>query len=239
MSKKFTGGTPSTNPMKGMRCYDTHPVLQLGGGVFAGGSCLNPVHLDANLYIGFERGMAVVTGDYEKGGPQHIFHGITDMRAPSDPVAFKKLVDFTAVKLAEGWKVHAGCIGGHGRTGTFLSALVKITTGEEDAITWVRENYCQKAVESHDQVVFLSTHFGIKSVKGHKEFTGEKAAPGAYGSAWPYSNQQHAQKSLWPGKGGGSSLPPPPKAVSGVAFKDHKRFDPVPSVRNVLKAGIL
>jgi hypothetical protein len=60
---------------------------------------------------------------------------------------------------------------GHGRTGTFLAALVA-TMGENDAINYVRTNYCQKAVESRVQVDFLAKHFGVKSASGTKSFGG-------------------------------------------------------------------
>lgn len=42
-----------------------------------------------------------------------------------------------------------------------LSALYFTMTGEADAITVVRQKYCQKAVETQSQVDFLAKHFGI------------------------------------------------------------------------------
>jgi protein-tyrosine phosphatase len=52
------------------------------------------------------------------------------------------------------------CFGGHGRTGTALVLLghyagVWDDQGIGDPVTWVRENYCQKAVESGDQIRYL------------------------------------------------------------------------------------
>ena len=55
--------------------------------------------------------------------------------------------------LARGDTVEVGCIGGHGRTGTFLAALlVKIEQlGGDEAIRRVKEAYCSEAVETPGQ----------------------------------------------------------------------------------------
>lgn len=49
------------------------------------------------------------------------------------------------------------CVGGHGRTGTAMASLLvaalDYTAGE--AIDWLRENYCPKAVESKKQVDYV------------------------------------------------------------------------------------
>lgn len=50
------------------------------------------------------------------------------------------------------------CMGGHGRTGTVLSALLKasqLRVPEGDIVGYVRSRYCSKAVESSDQVEYL------------------------------------------------------------------------------------
>jgi hypothetical protein len=102
---------------------------------------------------------------WKKG--DEVYFRIQDMGVPQKPDEFKKLVKWTREQLEAGRKVHCGCIGGHGRTGTFLAALVS-DFGVEDAVTYVRENYCQKAVESKSQMDFLQEHFGIKKVEGSK-----------------------------------------------------------------------
>ena len=73
------------------------------------------------------------------------------MQAPKDAVEFKKMVVWLKEQGQAGKKIHIGCIGGHGRTGTLLAALVKEVTGNVDAIAYVRKNYCAKAVESNSQ----------------------------------------------------------------------------------------
>lgn len=77
------------------------------------------------------------------------------------PKLDRDLVD-TALVLAQnmiekGDVLEVGCIGGHGRTGTFL-ALVAMRNGvetPEEAITYVREHYCEKAIESDVQEWYI------------------------------------------------------------------------------------
>ena len=54
-------------------------------------------------------------------------------------------------------KVLIFCMGGHGRTGTCISALM-IANGwkPRDAEKWIREHYCSKAVESVSQEAYLN-----------------------------------------------------------------------------------
>jgi hypothetical protein len=93
---------------------------------------------------------------------------ITDTRAPDNLEESKKLIDWLAMNLSSNQKIHLGCIGGHGRTGTILAALVKVMTGEKDAIEYVRKNYCKKVVESNEQVEWLHKHFGISKATPSK-----------------------------------------------------------------------
>lgn len=62
-----------------------------------------------------------------------------------------------AYKLAEsGWKVEVGCIGGHGRTGTFLACLAVLAgVPAELAVAYVRKEYCKHAVETKEQEFFV------------------------------------------------------------------------------------
>lgn len=57
-----------------------------------------------------------------------------------------------------GQRVEIGCMGGHGRTGTFLACLVMLADPNmtpEGAKDWVRANYCFKAIEDESQLYFL------------------------------------------------------------------------------------
>lgn len=156
-------------------CYTTHPVLSIGKGKVYGGSCSTPSTDKADIYIGLDPFMKHQTHQYpwekaKNGGPVEVLFRIEDGRAPSDEKNFVAMIDWLAARLEEGKTLHIGCIGGHGRTGMVLAALVKVVMGEEDAITWVRKNYCHKAVESRVQVKFLNLYFGIKEIEGTKEF---------------------------------------------------------------------
>jgi hypothetical protein len=160
---------------KHVSCYETHPVLALGKGKVYGGSCSSPMTSTADVYIGLDSYMTKQKIQYPwnkeiSGGPEEVQFKITDGKAPTDPSNFIAMIDWLAAKLKQGKTVHVGCIGGHGRTGMVLAALAKVILNEEDAITWVRENYCKKVVETREQVDFLNQHFGIKKVEGFKEF---------------------------------------------------------------------
>lgn len=151
------------------RCYETHPPLPLLDGLKVyGGSCGYPVILDADIYVGFDLSMKRTSRRFPWEPGEEVLYPIQDMRAPTDLDSFKKLIEWLSVQLIAQKKVHLGCIGGHGRTGTVLSALVKEMMEEEDATTYVREKYCKKAVESEAQINFLHKHFGIKKVEPTK-----------------------------------------------------------------------
>jgi hypothetical protein len=151
------------------RCYESHPPLKLPGTEFViyGGSCSKPIIKDADIYIGFDSSMRQTSKRFPWKKGEEVRFLITDMSTPDDPEEFRRLVEWTKKQLAKKAKIHAGCIGGHGRTGTFLAALVS-HYGEKDAIEYVRQHYCQKAVESAKQVDYLNKHFGIKKAQGYK-----------------------------------------------------------------------
>ncbi len=193
------GGYTTTTPY--VACHETHKPLRLGdtGLEIHGGSCIRPKITDADIYIGFDAGMRF-TGRHFPWTPGHeLLYKIDDMHPPAEAVQFRKLVEWTAEQLASGAKVHCGCIGGHGRTGTFFAALVKHMLGVEAAIDYVREHYCKKAVETREQIDYLGKHFGVAPAAGSKEH-----APKLLGAPAP-----KAQKPIWgafdkgTGSGGG------------------------------------
>lgn len=155
------------------KCHTKHPILKLGnGGEILGASCGHPRE-GFDIYIGFCYTMKFQHQPYpwetENDPIQEFPFHITDMCAPKSPKKFKAMIEWVADQLDEGKRIHVGCIGGHGRTGTFLAALVsKYEDLTDDPIKWVRENHCQKAVESKAQVKFLMKHFGCKTAKPTK-----------------------------------------------------------------------
>lgn len=178
------------------QCYHTHPVLLLGGGKLIGGSCISPVTEDADVYIGLDMGMRVVRSYPWETNIVQVAFPINDMQAPKDAAQFKKLVEWTCNQLQQGKTVHAGCIGGHGRTGTLFAAIFNVLNGDKDATTTVRKLYCKKAVESSVQIDFLHKHFGITKVSGTKSHYGLSGGLSGYGkhggtssiiSGWPSS----------------------------------------------------
>lgn len=223
MSKKNSWDHASRGQYK--RCYESHPPLPITVGektyVVYGGSCAHPVVEDADIYVGFDMSHRKSDKAYPWVSGESFLYYIADMHAPSDPTSFKALIEWLSVQLIAGKKVHLGCIGGHGRTGTVLAALVKHMTGMEDAITYVRENYCQKAVEAACQVRFLNEHFGIKEVIGAKEFHGTEtgrwsgAKEGWSQSDWINRDKEPPVKPL-------DSRPSLPKGEKDIRPTKHK-----------------
>ena len=220
------------------RCYTTHPALKVGEFLIYGGSCSAPVVHDADVYIGFDHSMSFKASPKwpwqkaEKFDGVEFLFPITDMCAPRNAQDFKDLIDWTCNQLHDGKKIHAGCIGGHGRTGLFLSAVVAQMTGEKDAVTYVRTNYCDRAVESREQMEFLHKHYGVKAIKGAKEHYQDSG----FGTSGKWSSGLGSSGSL---KGyddyyhGSGTVTPFPKQKS-LAFSGSKKdIAPVPSKRRV------
>jgi hypothetical protein len=145
------------------QCYQKHPALLLGQYEIYGGNAATPMVKDADLYVslhaGLSCGWATETWDlykselacdaWESGGKiGEVSFAIPDGHAPQDADRFKALVSWLCTQLQAGKKIHVGCIGGHGRTGTVLAAITAQATGEKHAIEYVRNHYCHRAVET-------------------------------------------------------------------------------------------
>lgn len=154
------------------KCCETHKPLKIivDGKEYLiyGGSCSAPIIHDADIYIGFEKYMYETKQSYPwNGGASFCFY-IQDRGVPTSIEDTKNLLVYLATNLINGKKIHIGCIGGHGRTGTILAALVTYMTGNVDSIEYVRANYCAKAVESQLQIEWLHSNFGITKSKALK-----------------------------------------------------------------------
>jgi hypothetical protein len=201
-------------------CYESHKPIVLGKGLFHGGSCIRPVLDTADVYIGFDHGMRLIEHNPWERQVEQVFYPVTDMAAPSSGKSFIKLVDWSIKQLEAGKTIHAGCIGGHGRTGTFLAALYGVIQDDKDAIEKVRKIYCKKAVESRVQIQFLGKHFGLKSAEPTKGAWQEPAG-GKYSG---FGNTKSTASQGFPQSTGGKefkSPPVPPK--NGQPFKDALR----------------
>ena len=85
------------------------------------------------------------------------FINFPDYRAPKVYDTAAEAIVEAYGRAADGWSVEAGCIGGHGRTGTVLACWVVLATGwnPQDAMQYVWEHYCKEAIESKEQVRFI------------------------------------------------------------------------------------
>jgi hypothetical protein len=124
--------------------------------------------------------------DEHRGDSANVFVPTRDFSLPPEK-EFRRALVSTVMALYLGMDVYVGCmgcIGGHGRTGLVLSALVHVITGEKSAIHWAREHHCKKAVESESQVKFLVKHFGIESAKVTPRYSSPVGAM-AIGGGYP------------------------------------------------------
>ncbi len=166
-----------------------HPLLEVKPGMppIAGSACSTPVVADYDIYIGFAS-MDFTDRHLPWTPGMEIAFPIQDMGVPKSPENFGKLVDWTLAQMEGGAKVHAGCIGGHGRTGMFFAALVAAATGRKDAIKYVREHYCKKACETSVQIDFLVKRFGVDEVKGSKTFSSGSS------NGWPTTGKTYGKQ---------------------------------------------
>lgn len=150
---------------QGPACHMSHPELMIGGGRLLGGNCRDhDRHKGVDLYVALDYGMAHPKFDVGVKPSACVYYPIENMKIPKIPTKFSALIDYLLGVLAQGQTVHVGCIGGHGRTGLVIAAIVarlKIAPGN-DAIEWTRQHYCHKAVETKEQENFLVVHFGAK-----------------------------------------------------------------------------
>lgn len=196
---KYDNGSAFTGTSLSVRCYESHPSLKIGKGRVHGGSASYPVVKDADIYVSLQAGSASgrQSDPWDTQKVIEVYYPITDMQAPVDVERFKKLVTWLGNQLHKGKSIHLGCIGGHGRTGTLLSALVATVMDKQDAIQYVRKHYCKKAVESKAQVQFLMKHYGVteaKPTKGELKEWSSGTAKGTSVSGYEYDDREYFAK---------------------------------------------
>lgn len=88
---------------------------------------------------------------------EHAHINWPDFGLPADRDAVLKSLMTLVHRARAGERVEVGCLGGHGRTGTALACLA-VMTGHpaDDAVKWVRANYCPDAVETSEQEAFVT-----------------------------------------------------------------------------------
>jgi hypothetical protein len=81
-----------------------------------------------------------------------------DFGTPDDVASVEDSLRSLLSRARAGQRVELGCLGGHGRTGTALACMVAMTGRDPtQAVAWVRENYCERAVETPEQEAFVAT----------------------------------------------------------------------------------
>ena len=134
-------------------CWKSHPRLAMGGGVVVGGAARHPPP-DADVYVQLET--APTPPLPHDGTPPRVAnfkipnYGVP----PMGPTI--NLAEVLGRYLSEGFTIHVGCVGGHGRTGLLIACLRHLVEpGRGDQVEWVRENYCRRAVEGRRQEDFV------------------------------------------------------------------------------------
>ena len=86
-----------------------------------------------------------------------------DMSTPALPREF--WVELARQIRKRRMKVCVFCMGGHGRTGTALSILIGLLTGQaaQEAIGEVRSKHCRKAVETHAQTRYVESMLATRA----------------------------------------------------------------------------
>jgi hypothetical protein len=90
---------------------------------------------------------------------------INDFSVPSDAKAVEYALTDTFDAAIDGKTVYVGCMGGWGRTGLFLALMAK-AAGVADPVTYVREHYTPKAVETREQKAYVAK-FDVTNVRRH------------------------------------------------------------------------
>lgn len=151
-----------------------HPYLTVGSGRLYGGADTDPIMDGTDIVVRLQDS-AVRREDYTypwSGHPDStrviIDLPIPDRGVPKNPRDYHALIDYLHEGLMNGLVVQVGCFGGHGRTGMVLASIMA-QAYEGNPIKFVREHYCKKAVESEEQVKFLSDYYGCPKEPPSKE----------------------------------------------------------------------
>lgn len=152
-----------------------HPKLNFGDGVLTGGKDWNDFYGADTLILLDKMYLPdrVIDNCGEFDNNQRvIYFPIVDMKAPlqRDMENFERVLEIIHHDLLCGKSVHVQCIGGHGRTGLVLACYVGKYREIKNPVKWVRENYCEEAVESWEQVKFVSTFTNTRLFTSPRKF---------------------------------------------------------------------
>ena len=106
------------------------------------------------------------------------------------------LVSAAAAKTDGPYRVCVYCYGGHGRTGTALAILASIleaTPAGENSVLWVRDQYCDEAIETQKQLDYIAKITGedMKGVLGSYAASADKLTKEVPVSVAPGAGHNH------------------------------------------------
>jgi hypothetical protein len=79
-----------------------------------------------------------------------------DFGVPKDLTSADEQILEAYRRARDGHAVEVACIGGHGRTGTVLACMAVLAgVAPPDAVSWVRQHYCERAVQEPSQAYWM------------------------------------------------------------------------------------
>lgn len=98
--------------------------------------------------------------------PTTIHYPIQDFSVPTDLLGLEDALRRTTYALMRKEPVYVGCAGGVGRTGLFLSCLLKVLHPDcTDPVRWLRKIYWPHAVETPSQEKFIADWVPSRSLQ--------------------------------------------------------------------------
>jgi hypothetical protein len=92
-----------------------------------------------------------------------------DFGVPSAVAAADALIEAAFARARNGERVEVACVGGHGRTGTVL-ACIAVLAGipASEAVRWVREHYCERALQEPAQEYWMQRFAERRAATGRE-----------------------------------------------------------------------
>ena len=114
------------------------------------------VYLDASWVAGMPMVTSGLTLPWAPESTPAVFFPWKDYGVPElDPAL--ELITWTLEQLRAGEVIETGCMGGHGRTGTFLACLLAAQGVKPgSAVERVKTKHCKSAIETEEQVGFVA-----------------------------------------------------------------------------------
>lgn len=125
-----------------------------------------------------------------------------DFSTPAIPMEQVKEAAEVMIEMAKlGKKVETGCIGGHGRTGTFLALLVMMTSDldPEDAMQWVWDHYCKEAIEGAEQEWYIEAFYATEHGLEVPAKPVSTYSYGGFGAEYNVDCGREVHKAMWLG----------------------------------------